>query len=380
MKLLIFCPYYPPHIGGLESHADEFNKYLSQKEVDITVFAPKLPLEAPEREIRHNGVKIIRFPAFEIISNYPLPCFWQLKFWKLFFGLFKQKFDIVISRTRFFNTSLLALIYAKIKKVHWIHIEHGSDFVSLDNRLFSNIAKLHDYTFGKLILKLSDKNIANSIASADFCQKLFPQKYCEVIYRGVEIEKILEIKPDITLKNNYPNDIIITFIGRLIDGKGVADLLRAIAQINIPHIKCFIIGDGPQKNNLEKLAKNLNISDKIIFFGYKKHREAIGILKISDIFINPSYNEGLPSSVIEAAICQKAIIATRVGGTSEIFTDEKSGFLIEPKNITILVEKLNLLINNPELRTNFGASAYEEIKNKFDWEKSIEKYLALLSK
>ena len=73
MKILEFCPYYPPHIGGLENHADEFNKYLSQKGMDITVFTPRLPKDASEFETRYQDVKIICFPAFEIISNYPLP-------------------------------------------------------------------------------------------------------------------------------------------------------------------------------------------------------------------------------------------------------------------------------------------------------------------
>ena len=181
MRILVFSPYYPPHIGGLESHADEFNKYLSQRGVDITVFTPRLPKDAPESETRYENVKIIRFPAFEIISNYPLPKFWSFKFWKLFLGLFKEKYDIAISRTRFFNTSLLALIYAKIKRVKWIHIEHGSDFVKSGGKFSTAIARIYDYTFGKLILKLSDKNIANSKSSAEFCQKLAKNKKCEVI-------------------------------------------------------------------------------------------------------------------------------------------------------------------------------------------------------
>lgn len=380
MKLLIFCPYYPPHIGGLESHADEFNKYLSQEGVDITVFTPKLPKEAPENEIRHNKVKIIRFPAFEIIPSYPLPKFWTIKFWQLFLDLFKIKFDIVISRTRFFNTSLLALIYSKMKKIKWIHIEHGSDFVSLNNPILSKIAKLYDYTFGKLILKLSDHNIANSIASANFCKKLAPKKNCEVIYRGVEIEKIINIPPNSELKEKYSDNLIITFIGRLIDGKGVSDLLEAISKINYDKIKCFVIGDGPQSDSLKKLTTELNISDKVIFFGYKKPEEAIAILKISDIFVNPSYNEGLPSSVVEAALCKKAIIATNVGGTPEIFTNEKSGFLIEPRKIDILREKMEKLINDKNLRERFGMEAYDETIKTFDWKNSIRDYLEIINR
>ena len=213
MKILIFSPYYPPHVGGLESHADEFNKYLSKKIEKIVVFTPRLPITAKKCEVKFDNVEIVRFPAFEIIHNYPLPKFWSIKFWKLFLSLFKKDFDIIISRTRFFNTSILALIYAKIRNIKWIHIEHGSDFVKLDSKFKSYTAKIYDYTFGKLILNFSNKNIANSQASAKFCKKLSPKKDCAVIYRGVEIEKIENISPNIELRDKYKEKVIITFLG-----------------------------------------------------------------------------------------------------------------------------------------------------------------------
>jgi glycosyltransferase involved in cell wall biosynthesis len=377
MKILVFSPYYPPHIGGLESHADEFNKYLSQKEVDITVFTPRFPEDALEREITYGKVEITRFPAVEIIPNYPLPKFWSIKFWSLFSFLFKQKFDIVISRTRFFNTSLLALIYAKIKKVKWIHIEHGSDFVKSGGKLSVCVAKIYDYTFGKLVLKCANIVVANSNASATFCRKIAGDIKCEVIYRGVEMDKILSAAPDAKLKNEYPDSVIITFLGRLFDGKGVADLISALSKIKDKKYICFIIGDGPEKKKLEARTKKLKLENKLIFFGYKKFDDYIRILKISDIFVNPSYTEGLPTTVAEAALCQNAIVATNVGGTPEIITNQKGGFLIEAKNINMLTEKIGELIDSAELRKQLGSSAYEEVKNKFNWNSSIEKYLKL---
>lgn len=379
MKILVFSPYYPPHIGGLESHADEFNKYLSQKGVDITVFTPRLPQDAPEKEIKYNDVKIIRFPAFEIIYNYPLPKFWRANFWKLFLSLFKKKFDIVISRTRFFNTSLLAFFYAKLKKVRWIHIEHGSDFVKTGGRHFVWVAWIYDNTLGKLILKMADKVVANSNASAAFCRKIAKNINCSVIYRGIEMEKILAATPNMDLRNKYSGKTIITFLGRLFDGKGVSDLISALAGLKNVNYICFIIGDGPEKEKLEAQTRKLGIENKVIFFGFRNFDEYIRILKISDIFVNPSYTEGLPTTVAEAALCRNAIVATNVGGTPEIITGNGNGFLIEPKNINLLKEKLEILINDKNLRENFGNNAYAEVKNKFDWNNSMEKYLKLFS-
>jgi glycosyltransferase involved in cell wall biosynthesis len=374
MKILVFSPYYPPHIGGLESHADEFNKYLSQKGIDIAVFTPRLPKEAQEKETKYNGVKIIRFPAFEIVPNYPLPKFWLIKFWELFFSLFKEKFDIVISRTRFFNTSLLAFFYAKIKNVEWIHIEHGSDFVQSGGKFLTSTAKLYDYTFGRLILWSADKVIANSLASSEFCRKLVKDLDCKVIYRGVEMKKIENARPALEIKAQYPDETLIVFIGRLINGKGVLDLIRAVKDIKDDY-RLFIIGDGPQKTELENLTAELEIENKVKFFGQMKFEEAIGILKISDILVNPSYTEGLPTSVVEAALCEKAIVATNVGGTREIIIDNQSGFLIAVKDIPALKNKLEILIKDESIRKDFGKNAYAEVLNKFNWNKSVEKYM-----
>ncbi len=378
MKILVFSPYYPPHIGGLENYADELNKYLSFSGMDIVVFTPRLPKNSPAVEKKYANVKIVRFPAFEIIPNYPLPKFWSLRFWRTFFSLFGNKFDFVFSHTRFFNTSLLALVYAKTKKKFWIHIEHGSDFVQLDNRLSSSLAKLYDLSFGKLVLKKSDKNIAISEAVKKFVQKLSRRKECAVVYRGFETEKLEKILPSPEFQKRS-DEIYILFVGRLIDGKGLPDLLDAFARLSEPKTKLLIVGDGPQKENLFQQARNLNIAEKISFLGYRDHSDAISILKRADIFVNPSYTEGLPTTIIEAALCKKAIIATNVGGTNEIIKDGRSGYLIAPKDKEALKNKLDELIRNKSRRDNFGLAAYEDNLKKFNWKKSVSEIIKILN-
>lgn len=373
MKLLIFCPYYPPHIGGLESHADEFNKYLSQRGIDIVVFTPHLPQDALETEIRHNNVKIIRFPAFEIISNYPLPKFWNLKFWQLFFSLFRKNFDIVISRTRFFNTSLLALSYAKLKKVRWIHIEHGSDFIQLSSKLKTSIAKYYDQLFGRLIFKFSDQNISISKAVQKFVHN-FDKRESPVIYRGLDMDGIDSTNPYLELKEEYKNKVILVWTGRLYKWKGVENSVEAIK--SLPEeikdkIIFLIVGDGEDFAYLKKISTD---EKAVALLGNLPREKAIGILKISDIYLHSAYpGGGLSTSLLEAMYCGCTIIATPNEGASEVI-NEKSGIIIadnSPEKIKIAIENIVL---SEERRRQYALNSGENIREKFNWNYPINSY------
>ncbi|MFA6183997.1 MAG: glycosyltransferase family 4 protein [Parcubacteria group bacterium] len=373
-KLLIFSPYYPPHIGGLESHADEFNKYLSQESAEIVVFTPQLPQDTLSLETKHNGVKIVRFPAFEIISNYPLPKFWSDRFWNLFLELFKQDFTIVISRTRFFNTSFLALVYSKFTKTKWIHIEHGSDFVKLSSKLKTFVAKLYDYTFGFLIFRFSDLNISISIAVQRFIAK-FDKRQSPIIYRGLDFESIDKNNPDLEIKKELGNKIIISFVGRLYKWKGIEKSIQAIISLP-PEIKnkivLLIIGDGEDFAYLKEISKK---ETSIKMLGYLSREKAIGILKISDIYIHSAYRGGgLSTSLLEAMYCECAIIATPHEGADEVVRNNENGILIKNPDAQEIAQQIILLSENKELRQKLSQQAKKDILKNFSWERSINLY------
>jgi len=378
MKLLVFSPYYPPHMGGLESHADEFNRHLSQRGMDITVFTPRLPVSAPEKENWHRGVKILRFPAFEIIPNYPVPKFWSLRFWKLFRNLFEENFDIVISRTRFFSTSLLALAYAKIKKIRWVHIEHGSDFVRLSSRLKTEVARLYDLSFGRIIFKSSDLNISISKAVREFVEK-FDKRKSPVIYRGIDIEEIEKVTSDEKFRDQYGNKTIIAWAGRLYKWKGVKNTIEAIKKLPEKikkNVVFVVIGDGEDKEYLQK------ISDKsVIFLGSIPREKVLGILKVSDIYIHSSDPGGrLSTSLLEAMCCRCGIIATKNEGADEVIDGNENGILLENNSPKIIAEKIIELAGSKERTNSHANKAHDNILEKFGWRKSIDNYLEIFQK
>ena len=376
-KILVFSPYYPPHIGGLETHCDEFNKYLSKKKFNITVFTPRIPASSLEKEIIYSNVTVIRFPAWEIIPNYPIPKFWDNNFFILWKGLGISKYSLVISRTRFFFTSLMAGFFCKKNNVKWIHIEHGSDFVHSSNFIYTFLAKLYDYTLGRCVLKFSDIVVANSIASASFCRSLYKRDY-EIIYRGIEKISIANLAVDpVFLK--YSDKVKIIYVGRLIAGKGIIDLIDAVSLIKKKDWILFIVGGGPQKEEIKKYIDKKSLSQNIVMLGEKVRNEAMKLLSLSNVVVNPSYSEGLPTSIIEASMFGKAIVATDVGGTNEIVKDKVSGLLVKPKNIIELKNGIEMFLDSKSLRKSMGKKAIFQSK-KFNWENSILMYLKIISK
>ena len=379
VKILVFSPFYPPHIGGLETHSDEFNKHLSRKGVDITVFTPQLPKEALGQEVRYNDVHITRYAAFEPIHNYPMPLFWRKAFWREWCALNTLDPDIVISRTRFFFPSLMALWYAHRKHLPLLHIEHGSDFAQFNGQFKTTLGKLYDWTVGRFILRHADSIVANSQASARFVTKLSDRVDVSVIYRGANIEAIERCAPDQNVAEQNRDKTIIAFIGRLIDGKGTHDLITALSLLQRKDVVTLIIGGGPEETRLKKMTEEYRLTNQVVFFGNLPFEEAISILKTAHIVVNPSYTEGLPTSVTESALCRKAIIATNVGGTPEVISGKNDGFLLPPRQPKLIAEKLALLIEDRELRATFSQNAFERVRNKFDWDHSARQYLAVFT-
>lgn len=377
MKILVFIAHYPPYVGGVESYAEEMhNELLSQlPDTQITIFTSDIGMGDDPKSPQN--IKILHFPATQFFSTLPIPKFWSIKFWRQIRYLYTNDYDCIFSHTRFFITSLAALLYSKTKSVRWIHIEHGSDHPILRSKLSTFIARVYDIAVCKAIFRSASVNVSVSKKVQEFVN-LFDNRLSPVIHRGIRDAQFSQAPPNHRLKTKFKNFTVVCFVGRLMAGKGVADLLRAIHALNNRRVACVIVGNGPERFNLERLSARLGLKNNVYFTGQLDYSDAISIMKIADIIVNPSYTEGLPTVVLEGAMCKTAIIATNVGGTEEVIINHKTGLLFEPRDINAQARCLHALIANQNLRSKLANSAYQYVKSNYKWSGNIQRLISLL--
>lgn len=175
-----------------------------------------------------------------------------------------------------------------------------------------------------------------------------------------------------------PNNETLTIgsVGRLDAMKGHDVLLRAIAQLE--NVRVVILGEGNERQNLEQLATELGISDRVELRGWVAHPRSA--LPQFDIIAQPSRSEGFPLAIVEAMLAARPVVATTVGSVPEAVIDGETGFLVAKNDIEQLASALRQLRDNPALRIRFGQRGREIASRYFTVEKMTNHYQDLWQK
>ena len=377
--LAVFPGNFLPHLGGLETHVDGLVATLAKnhhKHYDVIVCAPQLKgMEA--LEMIHDTVTVYRYPAFEIIKDYPVPKFWTRTFWKTLRKVSAHKPSIIMTRTMWFTNTLVGTLYSLgSKKRKLIHVEHASDFTP-HNWFVSFVNKLYMRIFGAFTLRKAKKIVAVSQGAKTFLTTQFPftkNKKIPIIRRGYDYKTIYSAKSDYTLRKKYKDNKLLLYVGRLIDGKGVQDLVNALIRIPKDTI-LLVVGSGAYQQTLQKQARKLGVSNRIVFMGAQPREKVYSMLKVVDCFVNPSYAEGLPTSVLEACFAGASVVATNVGGTTEILDGEWNTTnkyqLVPPKDVGALADAINAALKQ---NLNTKRSTLATLEKKFNWKAHAKKY------
>jgi len=220
-------------------------------------------------------------------------------------------------------------------------------------------------------LRRARRIIPNSFYTKEWTFKVFGDDYrslVRVIPGGVDIHKFKKvITDDIDEQFNIKGEKVVVFAGKLTVYKGVKYLVRAAKKIRG---KILILGDGPERKNLEKIVKEEKISN-VKFIGHLGSDTdfLIKFYSRADVFVAPSvWDEPLGLVILEAMACETPVVVTRKGGIPLAVKDGQNGFFIRPRNSQDMAEKINTLFENEPLRLKMAKKAREIATKRFSWE------------
>ncbi len=283
---------------------------------------------------------------------------WLRFFFKLCWVIYRRRVDLIHVNSYVpgnYARLAAALMQVPIIIDHW----HGFTRFNRKRRLICRI--LGHFT---------DVSIAVSQGVRDYLLTqigLDPAKV-RVVPNGVDIAAIDAARPGLEVRRELglaPDVPLLGLVGRLDHwGKGHKELFEAMASLKERYpLQALIIGGGRRKKEVRALAANLGLADVVHFLGHR--RDVPDLLKALDIFILPSYSEGVSLALLEAMAAARPVIVSRVGGLPEVVEQGKTGLLIAPRDADALAEALARLLDDPDLAKKLGAAARRRVRAHF---------------
>lgn len=295
-----------------------------------------------------------------------------------------------LSKFLYIFPSIITYIFKLLfSKIHVIHIHPSEEFGFYRYIPFIILGKffkkkillhMHGCKFDEFYLQLNAfKKIIVHITMNSANGIICLSKSWEKVYKKITHSKTYTIHNTVPQPTNNPYNIssqTITFMGFIGPRKGIFDLLKVIKNLNqFYNFKLEICGSGQVEKLIRKL-KEYHIDKITKFHGWINEKTKDEILRRTSIFVLPSYNEGLPMVLLEAMSYGIPVISTNVGGIPEL-VEKENGFLVEPGNLNCLGEKLEILLNQPQLRRQMSKSNFYKIQSKFSMNDTFNKLSAI---
>ncbi|MCX6783755.1 MAG: glycosyltransferase family 4 protein [candidate division WWE3 bacterium] len=386
MRILAIHAFFYPHRGGSERYLEELlaRTVASHSDTEVHVLTYNTDHAAPSEIYR--GLHITRIPCIQLIPGqfvianpfFLIPAL--LKFSQL-------HFDFVISSVFFFDYAWWAWAYARLIKAKSLHFEHASGFTPHASKLVTIASKLIARTIGAWSLRHYDSVVAISAVNKAFVESLGVKVVAEIpnsvdaasfsAALGMGARVIPKI--EITLPAGAT---VITFLGRLTWLKGVLNVYETAKEVLLSQKNVYFIlaGSGDLESSLQAKIKVDGMGDHVFLTGDLNYAQVKQLFAISDIFVNPSWRDTLPTTVLEAGAAGLAVIASRVGAIPAIIVDGYSGLLVTPGSQTDLDQAVNWFLAHPAKRTEFGRNLRLHVQSNYDWEKSATSFYELLLK
>ena len=356
MRILLFSTAYLPFIGGAELAVKEITDRMTDAEFDL--ITAKLKRGLPDFE-RIGNVNVYRIGAGNKILDKPLLP--NLGFLKAVSFHKKKKYDLIhgfMASQGSAAAYLFKLFYPKVPFV--LTLQEGD--------LGRNSP--FDRFWQRRVIKKADVITAISGYLAEFAKRYNKRAPVHIVPNGVDLEKFRKQELGIM---NYGKDKVIITVSRLVRKNGIDTLIKAVPKLKslIPDSKFIIqiIGEGPERKKLEKLAVKSGVTDKVRFLGSVSNDEVPGHLAEADVFVRPSRSEGLGSAFLEAMAAGVPVIGTRVGGIPDFLKDWKTGLFCKTDDPEDLAQKIDMILKDDNLSGKLVENGRKLVEERYDWDR-----------
>lgn len=347
-KILIVNYEYPPlGGGGGVATCDLAIEWAKKYQVDVLTSSFKgLPKFEVVQGVNIHRVKVLFRSSRDTASFTSMLSY-------LFFGFFKgirlaRKNKYMVINTHFAVPSgPLGYIIGKMFGIPNVLSLHGGDIYDPSKK-----SSPHKSFFFKRVVRFimnrANRIVAQSTNTKGNAEKYYkPKKAIQVVplpFHPPVIEKF-----DRAAAGYSRNDFLIVSIGRVVKRKSYDLLIRAIFQIRDRRVKLLIVGDGPERQNLQNLTEYLGLKDRVKFTGFISEKEKYGFLSKADLFALTSLHEGFGIVFMEAMYCGLPIVCTNNGGQTDFIISGQNGLLLNVGDIGSCAENINRLINDKKL-------------------------------
>ncbi|WP_075292059.1 glycosyltransferase family 4 protein [Pararhizobium arenae] len=354
-------------IGGVPDHVMTLVRGLS-KIADVVVIASSIDVEH-EKALAAFGVEFVSVPMERSLS--PLSDF--RSFARLRETLRDGDFDVV--HTHMSKAALIGGLAAALSGIPvTVNTAHNIGFLALSNPLAKGLFWLYD----RLLFAMTADaviTVSQRVRDGIVGSRIAPTYKVFAIHNGIDAGRFSVesgsrdlVRQAFGIAATQP---VVATVARLVWFKGLHDLLDAagIVSRQVPEVRFLIVGSGPQHDELRAKCLTDGISKNVIFAG--ERRDIPDILSSADVFALTSVSEGLPISILEAMAAGLPVVATDVGGVSEIVDDGKTGFLVPSRSPSDVADRILRLLASPDDRQTFGAAGKRRVVRAFSPEHMI---------
>lgn len=365
-RILMVTTDYPPIRGGISSLAFHLASDLVRRGHEVEVVAPAWT--GAREQDRQDPCRVFRTPGYGLGYLRGLPLL-AVAAWRLL----ARPPHLVLPMNVAYGGLAMLLLRALGHRVPYLMFAYGLEFARFQG----------SPSMRRLYRRVYEGARGIFAVSADTRRRLedFGVRHpVEVMYPGVELSRFSPDGPDFRRDLSLEGRPVLASISRLVERKGHDLVIRALPRIlaALPDAVYLVVGDGPDRARLERLAGDLGVASSTRFVGEVEDDALAAWFRTCDVFVLPSreirrsgHVEGFGIVFLEAGACGRAVVGGRSGGVVEAVDDGRTGLLVDPEDPDDLARALLVLLEDPAAARAMGAAGRRRVERSFTWERAL---------